>query len=220
MHRLIKIFLLLTPLFLVSCLDVVEEVDLKADGSGVATYTFNLSQSKMKLNAILRLDSIRDHKVPKLHEIEAEFAKAVQELKSKAEIVDASYTVNESEYIYTLKISFTSLNSLSKALKEMSYWEKSEWKPTKDFYQLEGNIITKNIEAIILSGNNKKELEQRKQFLELGNYTFILRSNKEFQLKSSSELKLSGNKKAVMYRNDLYKLGKKGREIVLRAKVL
>ena len=220
MYRLIKIFLLLTPIIFVSCLDVVEEIDLNSSNGGKATYTFNLSQSKIKLNTLLKLDSIGGHKIPKLYEIENELAKAVRELKSKEGISEASYTINEAEYIYTLEVSFASLKFLNNALKEMSYWQHSEWKPKKDFYKLENHILTKNIEAVIVPQNQKRELERRKESLVLGSYTFILRHTKELLLMSPTELKLSGYKKAVMYRNDLYQLSKNGRELILKAKVL
>ena len=206
MYKLIKLLLLLTSFLLVSCLDIVEEIDLNSDKSGKATYTFNLSQSKVKLNAALKLDSIGGHKIPKLYEIENEISKAVNELSSKEGIIEASYTIDESEYIYSLVIRFKSLNALDKAIQSMSYWKQSKWKPTNGFYGYNNNIITKKAEKIVIPENRKVDLNKQKENLTLGKYVFILRSANSLEALSPSELNLSGNKKAVMYRNNLYDL--------------
>lgn len=220
MYRLIKIFFLLTPIFFVSCLDVIEEIDLNESKGGKATYTFNLSQSKVKLNTLLKLDSLGGYKIPKLYEIEDELIKAVRELKAKEGISNATYSINEEEYIYTLVVHFKSLKNLDIALRQMSYWKHSDWKPKTEFYRLEDNELIKKVEAVIIPEKSKKEIEKRKQDLELGNYTFILRNSQELKLLSPSELKLSGNKKAVMYRDNLYNFSKRQKELNLKVKVL
>lgn len=216
MYKLIKLLLLLTPFLLVSCLDIVEEIDLNNDKSGKATYTFNLSQSKVKLSAALKLDSIAGHKIPKLYGIEREISKAVDELKGKEGIVEASYTIDESDYIYVLTVRFKSLNLLNKAIQSMSYWERSNWKSTKDFYDDNKNIITKKGEKIIIPKNRKAELDKQKDNLVLGKYVFILRSSGDLEVLSPSELKLSGNKKAVMFKSNLYDLINNEEEINLK----
>ena len=220
MYRLIKIFFLLTPLFFASCLDVVEEIDLNATKGGTASYTFNLSQSKMKLNTVLKLDSIGGYKVPKLTDIERELSKAVRELRTKPGISGASYSLNIVEYIFTLKIEFNSLPALNSALMGMSYWKTSEWKPKKDFYQLENNQLIKNIELPELSDGQKGELEKRKESLTLATYTFIVRNANELALPATSELKLSGNKKAVLFRENFYLLSKRQKGVTLKAQLL
>ncbi len=219
MHRLIMVLILLTPFLFVSCLDIVEEIDLKSDKSGKATYIFNLSQSKIKLNALLKLDSIGGHKIPKLYEVEDEMSKAVSELNTKEGIVSASYSIDASEYIYTLVVQFKSLNFLNTAIQEMSYWEKSKWKPTKDFYSHEKGILTKKGEKIEVPEHRKRDLIKQKESLELGNYIFILRSFNYLEAISPLALKLSGNKKAVMYRTNLYNLINNGEELNLKITV-
>jgi hypothetical protein len=219
MHRLIRTIFILTPFFLASCLDIVEEIDLKNDMSGKATYIFNLSQSKTKLNAALNLDSIGDYKIPKGYEIEREINKAVSELTSKEGITHASYTINESEYIYTLIVQFRSLNFLNAAIQEMSYWKKSEWKPTKEFYSEANGVISKRGEKIAVPENRKSDLNKQRENLELGNYIFILRSFNYLEAISPSVLKLSGNKKAVMYKANLYNLINNEEELNLKIAV-
>ena len=58
-----------------SCIEIIDDISIKNDGSGTLKYTVNLSSSKIKINSILALDSLEGKKVPSLSEI--------QELKLK-----------------------------------------------------------------------------------------------------------------------------------------
>lgn len=208
MYRLIKIFLLLTPFFFISCLDVVEEIELNKDKGGSATYTFNASQSKIKLNTLLKLDSLDGHKIPKLYEVERELKKAVSELNSKKGISEANYSIDRDEYILTLNLKFTSIANLDNAIKTLSYWNKSEWKPSQAFYGYSNNRFKKNVPIVTVKEKDLKEVEKRKESLQQGTYVFILRNLDGALATTSKELRLSGNKKAVLFRKNLYELSK------------
>ena len=62
-------FLGLISLFITSCVDIFDDITIHADGSGTYKYTINMSASKVKINSILALDSLDDHRVPKIPEI-------------------------------------------------------------------------------------------------------------------------------------------------------
>lgn len=208
MYRLIKIFLLLTPFFFISCLDVVEEIELNKDKGGSATYTFNASQSKIKLNTLLKLDSLDGHKIPKLYEVERELKKAVSELNSKKGISEANYSIDRDEYILTLNLKFTSIANLDNAIRTLSYWNKSEWKPLQAFYGYSNNRFKKNVPIVTVKEKDLKEVEKRKESLQQGAYVFILRNIDGALSTTNNELRLSGNKKAVLFRKNLYELSK------------
>ncbi len=123
MYRLISLFFLLTPFFFVSCLDVVEEIELNEAKGGKAIYTINMSQSKIKLRTLMKLDSIEGHKIPKHYEIEHYITATVDELKSKEGITAASYSINKEDFIYTLTIHFQSVKALNSAIQSRYYWK-------------------------------------------------------------------------------------------------
>ena len=56
----IKYLLLLLPLFFNSCIEIIDDLTIRNDGSGKLKYTINLSASKLKLNSILALETISD----------------------------------------------------------------------------------------------------------------------------------------------------------------
>jgi len=211
MYRFIKILLLLTPIFFVSCLDIVEEIDLNENNGGQVTYTINLSQSKIKINTLLKLDSVRGFKIPKNNEIESKLSQIVSEIKTKKGITKATYSANRSDFIYTLSISFLSVAELDNAIQSLSYWKYSKWKPSTNFYELKNNVFQKNIELISLTKQQEAEITKNKEMLKQGNYTFVLRSQNTLSIQSPSELKLSGNKKAVLFRKNSYDIINNGK---------
>lgn len=66
MKNFLKHFLLLLPLlFLVSCFDILDKVNVKADGSGEYSLILNASKSKTRLASISKMETINGKKVPK-----------------------------------------------------------------------------------------------------------------------------------------------------------
>jgi hypothetical protein len=64
-----KYLYLLLIFTLTSCVEIIDDIKLNLDGSGVFKYTINLSQSKTSVTSILALDSLDGKKVMKLPEI-------------------------------------------------------------------------------------------------------------------------------------------------------
>ena len=59
-------FIFLVLFGLSSCIEIIDDLSLKSDGSGTFKYSVNLSSSKIKVNSILALDSIDGKKVPSM----------------------------------------------------------------------------------------------------------------------------------------------------------
>ena len=63
------IFAILSAVLLTGCVEIIDDLTLNSDGSGCFKYNVNLSSSKIKINAILALDSLDGKRVPTLDEI-------------------------------------------------------------------------------------------------------------------------------------------------------
>lgn len=62
----ISIFLILLVGFLnTSCIEIIDDLLIHDDGSGILKYTINLSSSKVKVNSYLALDSVQGQRVPR-----------------------------------------------------------------------------------------------------------------------------------------------------------
>lgn len=195
----------MTSISFSSCLEIVEEIDLDDDGSGKAMYTINLSQSKIKLAAALKLDSINGKKTPSIDEINNIIISTANSIQSQEGIKSCDYRNNFDDFIFELNISFENINSLNYALKNVPYWDKSDWKPTKEFYQHSKNSFSKNSEEYDLNGASNK-ISEYKTELEQGFHTFILRGNRNIISKEGANARISGNKTAVMQRTNLFEL--------------
>jgi hypothetical protein len=85
--------LLLIPsvlLFLSSCIEIIDDVQMNNEGSGSFKYTINLSASKVKITSILALDSLDGKKVPSRTEITDRISAISKKLASKSGISNVS----------------------------------------------------------------------------------------------------------------------------------
>lgn len=123
MFQKIRYFFLLSclPIFFSSCFEIIEELNLNADGSGSMVITINLSQSKTKVASILLMDSINGYKVPNKAAIQKEINEAVANLKSMPGISNVKSTTDFNNYIASISFSFkdvSNINNVSKKILE------------------------------------------------------------------------------------------------------
>lgn len=113
------LLLILLPFFCTSCFEIIEEINLKADGSGDMTITVNLSQSKTKVASILMMDSINGYKVPDKTTIQKEIAKAVANLKKMPGISNVKSTTDFTNYIGTISFSFKDVSNVNNITRDL-----------------------------------------------------------------------------------------------------
>ena len=117
-----------------SCIEIIDDISIKNDGSGTLKYTVNLSSSKIKINSILALDSLEGKKVPSLSEIQERIISFKSKLEAKPGMSNVTLDYNFTDYIFKLQCDFTNVNALQTALKEVIQEESNE------LFVLEGNI--------------------------------------------------------------------------------
>ena len=67
-----KNILFITPIFLLtSCFDILDKVNIQADGSGDYTLILNASKSKTRITSLSKMETVNGKKVPKKSEIES-----------------------------------------------------------------------------------------------------------------------------------------------------
>lgn len=109
------------PMVFSSCFEIIEEISMRADGSGDMTITINLSQSKTKVASILLMDSINGYKVPSRQVIQREINEAVADLKKMPGISNVRSTTDFTNYIGTITFSFkevSNVNNISRKILE------------------------------------------------------------------------------------------------------
>jgi hypothetical protein len=193
---------------LTSCIEIIDDISLKNDGSGTLKYTINLSSSKVKISSILALDTLDGKKVPSIPELEERIASFKRKLSAKTGISNVTIESNFADYIFKLQCDFTSVIALQNALKDVIEEESKEKNiPELDHNWLswDGSKMTRSIPEITV----KKTKELKAEDIELmkqGNYTSITRFERPVEKFDNSAAVLSKNKMAVMIKTNPYAL--------------
>lgn len=191
-----------------SCIEIIDDITIKNDGSGSLKYTINLSSSKIKINSILALDSLDGRKVPTTKEIEETILSFKKSLESKSGISNVMVDYNFTDYIFKLNCDFTNVMALQAALKEViEEVSKEKNIPELDHTWLswDGLKLIRSIPEITV----KKTKDFKQEDIELmkqGNYTSITRFERTVEKFDNPSATLSKNKMAVMIRTNPYSL--------------
>lgn len=200
-----------TLFLMASCIEIVDDLQINADGSGTLKYNINLSASKVKLNSYLALDSLDGKKVPSISEISAKLDGWVEELKTQKGIRSATLESDFTQFIFRLKVDFDQLSDLESGIKTMI--KKNDKKGNVKglehvwFEVSESSFSRKSPDAYQSRSNNLKPDEI--DLLKKGSYTSIVRFPSEVDSSSNVKAKIAKNRKAVMVRENAYQLIRK-----------
>ncbi|WP_342327382.1 hypothetical protein [Pedobacter sp. FW305-3-2-15-E-R2A2] len=193
------ILILLVGMFS-SCFQIIEEINVAANGSGTVNLTVNLSASKTKVASIMLLDSVNGYKVPSKQKIHKEMDEVVAYLKNSPGISNVKKTVDLENYIASVSFAFKNISNINnvnqnvlkkmkiKAVNNSSY----SYNPETNTFQ---RSYAHTKEA--LTEYNKLKSEVKNVFKE-ASYTSIYRFEKPVSTCSNPLAKVSKTKKAVM----------------------
>lgn len=183
-----------------SCFQIIEEINVAANGSGTVNLTVNLSASKTKVASIMLLDSVNGYKVPSKQKIQQEMDEVVAYLKNSPGISNVKKTVDLENYIASVSFAFRNISNINnvnqnvlkkmkiKAISNSSY----SYNPETNTFQ---RSYAHTKEALI--EYNKLKPEVKNVFKE-ASYTSIYRFEKPVSTCSNPLAKVSKTKKAVM----------------------
>lgn len=195
----VKQFVLLIPIFLLtSCFDILDKVNLKADGSGEYSLILNASKSKTRLASISKMETINGKKVPKKSEIEDKINVAARIFRTTPGISNVKTSLDFENYIIKLSCNFRKIEDINAGLAQLKA----------------KNILGKMVPTQIYSHNSaqktfsknkvstfKKEYEQLskadKEVFTDARYISILQFENNIQSQSNPTYQMSPNKKAL-----------------------
>ena len=191
-----------------SCIEIIDDISIKNDGSGTLKYTVNLSSSKVKINSILALDSLEGQKVPTIEELQTKITSFKNKLEAKPGISNVVLESNFIDFIFKLQCDFTNVTALQTALKEVIQEESKE----KNIPELEhawlswdGQKMVRSIPEITVKKTKDFKQEDIDKLKE-GNYTSISRFERSVDKFDNPSAILSKNKMAVMIKTNPYAL--------------
>jgi hypothetical protein len=201
-------FLFLSLFLLSSCIEIIDDVSLNTDGSGTLKYTINLSESKVKINSVLALDSIDGRRVPSIDEIKSRVNRFKEVLSSKSGISNVSIEANYTDYFFRLTCDFASLSQLQAALSETIKQESEEKNLTEldhKWLSWDGSRFVRSVPDFTLNRTKQLSAEDLEKLKE-GSYTCISRFARVVERFDNSSAVLSKNKMAVMVKTNAYSL--------------
>lgn len=193
-----QVFLLIPLLLLMSCFDILDKVNVKADGSGEYSLILNASKSKTRLASISKMETVNGKKVPKKAEIEAKINEAARIFKSVPGISNVKTSMDFDNYIIKLSCNFKKIENVNAGLEQLK---------TK-------NVLGKMIPTQIYSNDSTKKSFTRnkintfksdydklstadKEVFNNAKYTSVLQFENTVKSQSNSTYQLSPNKKAI-----------------------
>jgi hypothetical protein len=184
-------------ILLSSCFEAVEEITYTTEKAGKYALTINCSQSRDKINAMMKLDTFMGRKIPKLYEIDSHMSVAAYKLKNTLGIHNVYYTFDEQQYIAIVKFDFDSTSALNRAIHNAL--ETSSDKIKFPYIQVFSKKNTE-FQRINTPGDSLIKITASYNLGVLNNakVTCIYRFNQDVVSSSNTLSKIAQNKKAVM----------------------
>ena len=198
--RTITYLILLTILITFqSCFEIIEQVFLKADGSGNFQLVLNMSKSKTRLNSIIKMKTINGHDVPSKEEIKNKIADIEKTLSKTAGISNVKTTVDFDNYIMGIACNFNKVTQINNAVKNIYLKESPKGKVSEKIYDYEpnGNVFTR-LNLFSFKDEYKKLSNADKEIFTTANYTSIFKFENTVAAASNKDTKISPSKKALM----------------------
>ncbi|MFM2327862.1 MAG: hypothetical protein RIR31_2064 [Bacteroidota bacterium] len=182
-----------------SCFEIIEQVFLKADGSGNFQLVVNLSKSKTKLNSIIKMKTINGHDVPSTYDIKYKITEIEKTIAKTAGISNVKTTTDFDNYIASLTCNFTKLIQLNVAVKNVYDKENGKVKGVEKSYNYDAaaKIFTR-LNKFSLTEDYNKLSNADKEVFATANYTTIYKFENSITAASNKETKIAPSKKAVM----------------------
>lgn len=199
MKNFLKQFFLLIPLlFLTSCFDILDKVNVKADGSGEYTIILNASKSKTRLASISKMETINGKKVPKRSEIEAKINEAARIFKTTPGISNVKTSMDFTNYIIKLSCNFKKIENINAGLEQLKAKNiLGKMIPTQIYSQnLEKKAFIRNKVNTFKSDYDKMSKADKEVFND-ARYTSIMQFENTIKSQTNNSYLLSPNKKAV-----------------------
>jgi hypothetical protein len=204
--QFIGFFLLMTVFS--SCFQVIEEINLKNDGTGQAQITLNLSQSKAKIASILLMDSINGYKVPSEKDIYRLMNEAVDFLNKKEGITNITKSVDLKNYILSVKFNFNDVTNLNNLTQQLLKEQKIKSVNVSSYtYDKKINIFKRNYQYVSDAKKEYNKLKaEDKAIFKTATFTSIYRFDRTIASSSNPLCKQSPSGKAVMLNTPVMEL--------------
>lgn len=179
-----------------SCFEVIEEVQMKADGSGHFNFVINFSQSKTKINSILKMQKINGYTIPSKEEIRKEASKIEALAQNTTGISNVKTNIDLTNYIFAIDLDFQKVGNLNAAFLKLKNSKKLDPSLNTDYFTFADKKFIRYQKLPIKTLYEKLEKGDKEVF-QTAKYTAVYKFDSTIKSSSNKKGTLSKNKKAI-----------------------
>jgi hypothetical protein len=196
MKKFLFIPLLLFVFMFQSCFEVIEEVKMKDDGSGHFNFVINFSQSKTKINSVLKMQKINGHQIPTKEEIINEASKLETLAQNTEGISNVKTNIDLTNYIFTFNLDFQKINNLNTIFLKLKSNKKIDPAIATDYFTFNNKKFIRSQKVPVKALYDKLEKADKDVF-QTAKYTSVYKFDSTIKSFSNKNATASKSNKAI-----------------------
>lgn len=162
-----------------------------------------MSRSKTKINSIMKMKTVNGHDVPAKEDIKKKMADLEKLIKKTPGISNVKTSLDFENFIATVNCSFTNVNSLNNAVRNISEKENNIQPGVEKSYEYDAAAKTfSRLNKFSLKDEYQKLSTADREIFSTATYTGIFRFQDNVASATNKESKVAANKKAVMLKQN------------------
>jgi hypothetical protein len=179
-----------------SCFEVIEEVRMKDDGSGHFNFVINFSQSKTKINSVLKMQKINGYTIPSKEEIKKEASKLEALAQNSTGISNVKTNIDLTNYIFVVDLDFQKITNLNAVFLKLKNSKKIDPAITTDYFTFADKKFIRSQKVPIKALYDKLEKGDKEVF-QTAKYTSVYKFDTPIKSFSNKNATPSKSRKAI-----------------------
>lgn len=179
-----------------SCFEVIEEVKIKDDGSGHFNFVINFSQSKTKINSVLKMQKINGYTIPSKEEIKNEAAKLETLAQNTTGISNVKTNIDLTNYIFAIDLDFQKITNLNAVFLKLKNSKKISPTIATDYFTFNDKKFIRSQKVPIKTLYDKLEKADKEVF-QNAKYTSVYKFDSTIKSFSNKNAVTSKSNKAI-----------------------
>ncbi|TRX34139.1 hypothetical protein FNW52_13965 [Flavobacterium sp. ZT3R18] len=179
-----------------SCFEVIEEVKMKDDGSGHFNFVINFSQSKTKINSVLKMEKINGYDIPSKEEIKKEASRLEALAQNTTGISNVKTNIDLTNYIFAVDLDFQKISNLNAVFLKLKNSKKIDPTITTDYFTFTDKKFIRSQKVPIKALYDKLKKTDKEVF-ENAKYTSVYKFDSTIKAFSNKNATPSKSKKAI-----------------------
>jgi hypothetical protein len=179
-----------------SCFEVIEDVKMKDDGSGHFNFVINFSQSKTKINSVLKMQKINGYTIPSKEEIKNEATKLQTLAQHTDGISNVKTNIDLTNYIFAIDLDFQKISNLNAVFLKLKNSKKISPTIATDYFTYTDKKFVRSQKVPIKALYDKLEKADKEVF-QTAKYTSVYKFDSTIKSFSNKNAMTSKSNKAI-----------------------